>query len=42
MSVLAWEETIASVPAVARGLRESNVASAEPVAPELRRVNVAD
>ncbi len=29
MSVLAWEENVAAVPAVALGLRESNVASVE-------------
>jgi ribonucleoside-diphosphate reductase beta chain len=42
VSGLAWEETVASVPEVGLRLRENDAGSVEPVAPELRRVNVAD
>ena len=50
MTVLAWEENATTVsgavPAMALGLRESDIPVAEQymaaIAPELRRVNVAD
>src|SRR4030095_15800547 len=42
MSVLAWEENVAAQPAIALGLQDGGIALAAPVAPELRRVNVAD